>query len=65
MYWEPENTLEPVVANPDVLAYTLAIEPVTLIANVGPTKFICVILPCTAPSSLTIIPLPDNTNAFT
>ena len=28
-------------------------------------KFICVTLPCTVPSSLTIIPLPDNTNAFT
>ena len=45
MYCEPENTFEPVVANPDVLAYMLAIEPVTLSVNVGPTTFICVIHP--------------------
>jgi len=43
----------------------LPIEPVTLIANVGPMKFICVTLPNTVPSSLTIIPLPDNTNELT
>jgi len=65
MYWEPENTLEPVVANPEVFAYMLAIEPVTFTAIVGPTKFNDVAAPCDTPSSNITTPLPDNTNAST
>ena len=43
----------------------LAIEPVTLTAIVGPTKFKDVAEPCDIPSSNITTPLPDNTNEST